>query len=383
MEIEEEKISFGEIRNYLDSREKENKTKEKKVLELINERIKEFVVEIEKRIRTLEEIDVEAKKAKEELKSITISGRNKYIESVEEFVESLEDMEKENLEKFIQNAKKVFSNFEKSSRKNYERATVLIGKEMGEIKKFIGNFSLNLEKMLEENKEIIEFYENIAYIKEKLYLIDEKDYTNKKIEEEIKIIENKIEDIKKLKEKIVKEIERIKNSEEYKKNIETKEKIESLENDIDNSIVNLRQFIDFRKLANFFHIFENQMEIVKKYRENFKEEFKKDFGKSLIILLNEAKLNNEAIEEKINQIKNKKEALENLRSNLKEDKVEELSSELEKINLSKEELNKEKENKEKIKEELKKGKEIIKKEVKDKLKEMDVIVTDNSIISSN
>ena len=66
------------------------------------------------------------------------------------------------------------------------------------------------------------------------------------------------------------------------------------------------------------------MNDLKNYRENFYFYFEKDKGKMILDLLDEAKLNNEIIQNKANLIRNKLEEITNLTQGLFKDEIPEL-----------------------------------------------------------
>ncbi|MBA7634759.1 hypothetical protein ES703_42349 [subsurface metagenome] len=161
--------------------------------------------------------------------------------------------------------------------------------------------------------------------------IDEIEKDLEMVGETIISLYGKITEKKEENKKILEKIEKIKKSEDYIKNLERQEKIKLFEEELEKELLSLKQLIDFKALANFFHIFEEEMSIVKAHKENFQTRFRKDDGKSIIRLLNEAKLNNEAISEKINQINNKKEEIAKNKQEIKKDETGELYSETSKI----------------------------------------------------
>ncbi len=367
----ERKISFSQIENYLEKKESENRLKEEQAFGLIQKKIDEFMVSIREKINLAKSIDIDSKKAEERFKSLTNTGREKYIESVENFIQGLESLQKKDLKKFFEDMNRIFSNFNKSTHRNYEKATILIGKEMKDILECLRNFSKDLKKIFDQNKEIIELYRKISALRQKLNQINESKETHKNIDEEIILLDKKITENEKETEKILEKIKIIKKSKDYLKSLETKEKIRLAKTELDKSILDLRQFIDFKALANFFHIFEDQMDIVKAHRNDFKTAFKKDYGDSILLLLNEAKLNNEFIEEKIREIKNKKQEIADCEKNLKEDKTQNLLSERKRIEINISELNDERDRKNKISEKLKEDNEDLKKEIKKDLEDLD------------
>ena len=67
---ETEKVSFNEINNWIKSKDKEIKNKEKETLALINEKVLESIKEINEKLIILENVDLESKKSEERLKLI-------------------------------------------------------------------------------------------------------------------------------------------------------------------------------------------------------------------------------------------------------------------------------------------------------------------------
>ena len=72
---------------------------------------------------------------------------------------------------------------------------------------------------------------------------------------------------------------------------------------------NLKGMINFKALSNVFHVSEKEMNLIKRYKEDFQALFEKDDGAEILRLFNEANLNNDLVLAKINQIKEKKEEI--------------------------------------------------------------------------
>lgn len=372
--IEQEKIAFSDIENWIERKRKEIEMREKETLILIQEKINIFINELKEKINIVESVDVESKKVKDRIKFITKEGRKKYIEFANDFIDNLENLEKARLKKFIEEINKIFLDFNKSSHGSYERATILIGKEMAEIKKSLKIFSGQLIKVFNENKDIIDLLRKFSLIELKLKHITDTNETISKIDEAIIYLDKKIIEKEEENKKILEEIEKIKKSEDYARNLERQRKIKLLEDELNKDILGLKQVIDFKALANFFHIFEEQMKIVKLHRDNFQAGFRKDNGESIVKLLDEAKLNNDLISEKIKHIKDKKEEITKEKQEIKKDNLEELYSATTKIILDIGNFNNEKERDEKRKEKLKVRKEELVEEVKREVEGFDVEV---------
>ena len=112
--------------------------------------------------------------------------------------------------------------------------------------------------------------------------------------------------------------------------------------ELEKDLLSLKQSIDFKALTNFFHIFKEQMDIVKSHREDFHTKFKEDDGESISRLLEESKLNNEVTSEKIRQINSKKEEMVKNEGKIEKDETKELSFKITNIILEIDNLNNEK-----------------------------------------
>ena len=274
--VEQEKIAFFEIGDWIERKGNEIEIREKEIVVLVQGKIKVFENELREKIKVVENFDVESKKVEDQIKFIVNEGRKKYIESLKDFVEKLEKLEIENLEKFIDVVNKIFLDFNKSSHMSYERTTVLIGKEMKEIKESLKLFSRNLIKVFDENKEIVDSSKTISLIKLKSNYVTKSESILEKINETVNDLDEKIIEEEEKEKNILEEIEIIKESDEYKENLERREKIKLSDEELKKDLLSLKQLIDFKGLANFFHIFKDQMNIVKAHRENFQTSFRKN-----------------------------------------------------------------------------------------------------------
>ena len=364
-EIVKEKLAFSGIEDWIENKIKENELKEKEILVIIRGKIKEFTRELREKIVILESVDVEAKKEKDDIKGIVNNSRKDYIKSAENFLENLNNLKMNEFEESMKKINKIFLDFNKSSYKNYERATILIGKEMGSIKKGLKVFSKELIRTFDESKEIIDSFKRTSLVKLKLDMIPFINRTLGKISETILSLNEKIKGKEEENKKLFEEIEKIKKSPNYLERLRTQKKIESLKEELKNDIFRLKQLLDFKALANFFHIFEEQMDILKNHKEDFQTNFQKDNGKMIIDLLDESKLNNNTILEKVNLIRTKIEETSNYEREIKEDETLELYSQIKGVVMEIDNLKIEKVKEEKRDEKIKANK----KELIDSLKQ--------------
>ncbi len=364
-EIGPEKIGFSDIGNWIEKKTNEDSVREKKILDVINSKVVIFVDELVGKINVLKAVDVDAKKSEDKFKALTNEGREQYVEAVEGLIEQLKNLENDNLGDVIEKVDKIFLGFGKASHKNYEKATVLIGKETKDVKESVRVFSNELIKVFRDNKDIVDVCKVISDIKLKLGKIEG---IEKGLEDIKRIgldLDEKIKVKDKEKDDFLAKIEEIKASEDYLKNVGRIEESKLFAGELEKDIFKLREGIDFKALSGFFHINEGQMKVVKAHKDNFKESFKKDDGKSILSLLDEAKLNNEMIKGKVKEIDNKRERIEKTKAEIEEDKTDKLYSDVTKIILEIGVLKKEKVGLEKRGERLGKEKGDIRERVKD------------------
>jgi len=207
-EIVKEELAFSGIENWIKKKREENEIKEKEILVIIKAQIRKFTREIREKIVVLEAVDVESKKEKDELKGVVNTGRKDYIKSFENFLENLNNLEINDFEESTKKINKIFLDFNKSSYKNYARATILIGKEMADIKDGLKVFSKELIKTFDESKGIIDSFKRISLVKLKLDMITSIDETLRKISEMIFSLNKKIKDREKENKKLLEEREK-------------------------------------------------------------------------------------------------------------------------------------------------------------------------------
>lgn len=350
------KINFNELDKIIEERLNEIEKNEKEAIQLIKEKVIFFTNELNEKIKILKDVNFfETKEKNEKIKSTVREGRKKYIELLERFIENILGIDENTIDNYTEKINTALTRFDGSSAKSYERATILIGKEMASIRESLRNLSSEILKIYNSNISITSEHKKINSLQLKNKEIKKIDNDLIKINALKTNLELQIEAKEKEFSKISEEIKKIKANQDYNKNIERKSALELKERELENEIFSLKQLIDFKALTNFFHTSEKKMERIKSYRDSFSSKFKED-KEEILNLLDESKLNNERIIKKVHDIYNKEQEINNIKKEIKEDETIFLSNSLRRIKEEIEDIKDEKERTNKIKEKLDKDK---------------------------
>jgi len=116
---EQERVAFRDIAAWI-----ERKEREESVHTLIDDRINRFVKDLDEQLTILEAIDIEDRKADQRAKAITMGNLQKYLTHVKNLKNRLEKKES------FPVINDLLADFYRRSENNYQRATLLIGKEL-------------------------------------------------------------------------------------------------------------------------------------------------------------------------------------------------------------------------------------------------------------
>lgn len=304
-EIKQEKIPLVDLPEFISSRRANIKKQEYEVYLLVNTKLSYLITDLKGRINILENINLDEKKVEARAKFIVKENLSHYLSHLKKLLRDLQEIKTENIHHLISIIDSVFLDFDKKSRLNYEKATFLIGKEIGETKDKINNFFTEIKSILSKNKNIIEENKIFSFIEIKLKELNDLDKIESEINKRISINNEKIKRLDIESDILENNCSEIKKSFEYKKEMENLEKKESVEKANEKIIYELKQLIDFKKLANFYHNNTKKMSIINNYKDSFKSSFEKDNGEEMLLLLSESNLTDSFISKKITEIKEK------------------------------------------------------------------------------
>ena len=308
--IEIEKISQNEFQDWILNKKIKIEKQEQEFSILMKERISQFTSELEEKISVLHEVNIDEKKDVEKIKLIVKENLRNYIDYLEKLMIKLKEIDDE--KNIIEKINSIFTDFQKKSALSYEKATILVGKEMKDIKESIRKFFEDLEIIIKNNKDIIDESKMIRLIEIENNKLNEFKKIKSEIINNIEESNNKISNLEKninIKEE---EIENIKKSDKFLEENKKKKDLEIKKQELEKDIENLSRIIDFKALTNFYHSFEKEMSIIKEYRENFKQTFHKTKGENIMLLLRESKLHNVNILNKFQEIEEKRKEIDNI-----------------------------------------------------------------------
>ena len=328
VEVKAEKIALDGIGSWFSNKKVDIENKEREFLKLVQERTNQLIKELEEDISILKRVNVNNKKAEEKVKLIVKENLKNYIEHLERLKDKLKETKAD--KQIIEQINLIFQDFEKKSKMSFEKATFLIGKEIENVKDSVRNFFRDLEKVIKENKELINKSKTFSSIEMKIGKLEEIKKIKEESEKLIKEHDNKIGGLKekiKIKER---EMDEIKSSGKFIEQERKEEEREKKKQEREKEISKLREFIDFKALASFFHSFQKEMAVIKVHKEDFKNSFQKSNGEELLGLIKEAKLENLGLVKKFEEISEMKKEIEGIK--IEKTEIENLEEEVKKIN---------------------------------------------------
>jgi hypothetical protein len=371
-----EKISFTGLENFSKNIKEKAEKESRAFKEQILNRVKQLEEEFSEEIYILKKLDLSEKRVEEKIKLIVKENLGVYIYQLGKLLESLSLLDKhENPKELVKQIDELFINFEKKSRMSFEKATFIIGKELGNVRESTSRFFRDLKQIINENEDLMKDFELIETIEKNFAEITRQNHAISEIRTKTKEIEESIKNLIEEEKIIEKDIGFFQKSQEYKDILEQKKKLENLNQEIKKSISQLKSLIDFKSLARIYHSSEKKMKLINEYNQNiynFHELFEMDNGAEILELIEDAKLINDKIREKISEITENKQELSDIK--IGEDKTHELNEKLAKEKDKIKELEKEKENQEKIMQRIEEKTREIREFLKSEMKKFDIEV---------
>lgn len=335
--VETEKISQKEFQDWLLNKKSKIEKEEKEFTISIKKRISELISELKEGISVASKIDLDEIKAEDKIKLIVKQNLHNYLDYIDKLILKLGELGEKNI---IHKINSIFHDFQKKSLMSYEKATILIGKDLAQMKESIKKFFRNIEVLIMFHQKMIDESKIIKLVEIKNKEFNEFKKAKSVIIENIEECDEKTNNLKKIIKTKEVGIETLKTSDKFIEEDKKKQELVKKKQDLDNDVSVLGRMIDFKALSNFYHSFEKEMKIIKAYKENFKQMFHKTKGEDVFFLLKQSNLHNVNILNKIQDIDDKRNQISNIV--IEETGLEDLGNTIKKLKLEIQEFNSEK-----------------------------------------
>ncbi|MBM3232958.1 hypothetical protein FJZ18_02200 [Candidatus Pacearchaeota archaeon] len=275
---EQEIKTYGieEIKKMMREETKRIQQEAEKTKDILKESVSKCTAKLNSHKQVLEKIDLHKRKENERLKQINLENIKLYCSNVQRLIEELYALESLAPEEYIEALPSKVAQFESASAKNFERATLFIGKEMAAIPSTLREFSREYYLHCKEYALLFNKKKSLAELQN---LFNEHASAMKGLAErgrEFLLLNEKISDTKKKHDAFKSEKEKILTSQEYHKcEHEKKQRSKSLEN-IKEEAQALKERLKLKNLAAIYHADEKKNELIKKYNANFLEGLESD-----------------------------------------------------------------------------------------------------------
>lgn len=284
---DEEIIGFEQL--YLKIKEKslESLNKKEQLKKEIQARIVLLDKELGEAISMLEKIDLSDKREHEKVKLVVKENLNLYVSYLKRLLEKLNAINEAEIKDYMEKVYAALNEFNRASPIPYEKANILIGKELAHSRELVRGFIANMDQV-SNNKELSkedEIHKLDSLIKE----LKNSEIQSHKFDNDIGAMNSKISKTNKEIEETKIKIEDIKKSREFRDDNIKKEERNKNELELEKEIQNIKQKIELRELAKFYHTDKKKSKLIGQYGENFKLALENDKVLEIVKLVKEAR----------------------------------------------------------------------------------------------
>ena len=278
-------IQIEELPSKLEGQINELDVLKEQLKDTISKRIFDFEVETNEKIRSLEHIDISQRKENEQIKIIVKENLNLYISHLKRTIDNMRHAEKEEMGEYINRLFRVLNEFNRISSMPFEKATILIGDELGSTRAIVRSFIQEINKIVEDNNFIFEknklcsALDNLLSESKQLALLH-KEIENKLSEMNV-VLENIRTEQNILKNKLLEIKERDDFKRDNQEKIDYRNKLDSLEKEIQA----IKRELDLKSLLKKFHHDKKLDQLVRNYINDFKNALKEDRELEIIDIL--------------------------------------------------------------------------------------------------
>jgi len=295
------KISVSELKPVITTELEVLDKKIQTIREKVRQSVLDLISELREEIAILQQINLEDKKEQERIKIIVQENLKTYCSYLNKLTE---DLEKLLVDKdYFANIFSLLDSFKIKSNLSFSKSTILIGKELNQVKDSFKEFTKEFQEILNANKDLIE-REKFLYELNGLLLEFEQ---TKDILSNLAIsqLEKDLEEINSKKSEIEKNLMDLTNNSVYQATIAAKEQNKQERINLSKENLSVKQEIDLKLLSKHFHGDIKKSNLIKGYIENFSKALSEDENLEIISLIQEAKINFPDERLKILQYKNR------------------------------------------------------------------------------
>lgn len=263
-------LDFKDIPAALEKRREKQNALEEELRRKLTARIKSFEKDVSESLAALEMIDLSEKKEHEKIKIVVGENLRLYISYVQRFLEDARKLSFLDLEQDLNRIVLVLRDFESKSNISFQKATILIGEDLANVRKIIREFGLFFNGVSEECRNVLESARKVKKLSENLNALNDNMTYKRESEEKISSLEKDILKNLEEKEKLEKEIENISKSDRYSDDLRNKEERRENLKVIDREIESLKKKIDLKSLIKKVHGDSKKSKLVGDYTRDFK-----------------------------------------------------------------------------------------------------------------
>ncbi|MDO8459901.1 MAG: hypothetical protein Q7S74_02225 [Nanoarchaeota archaeon] len=313
----------------LEIRKYDSKTEEVKLE--IKRNLDSLISDLKSQIISIRSVDINERKEHERIKLIVKENLQIYAAQLERFVENLENIEaNKKVDEYALKIESLLNEFKNSSRKSFEKATILVGDEIGKVYRIIEKFTREVDLIIKDKSPIFNKIKGLSDLKSIKSELATNNQTKSKITLAVKNIEQMEKDLMNEKESTEKEYEEFKKSSEF---IElTKEKENTIKeiNSLNEEVYKIKEKIDIKSLLKNFYGNQKRRDLLNNYRNNFLKTLEEDKDLEIINIIKES--SGDVYEEEIIKIKKKNEILkEKSKDKILEDNLTDFERKIKKV----------------------------------------------------
>jgi len=282
------KLRFQNLDSEVDAEIQDAKRRIKSIKEQMGQRVVQLNTELEEHIKTLKSIDLKERKDYERIKFIVTENLKAYISYLQNFKEELGNLNPSDSD-YLEKINIISENFKKRSINSFQKATILIGKELEDVVNSIKNFAKDIDGIISEDKEVFETEKKADILKNLLLEFKNEKNNESQIENSMKNLGQNLKDMEEQKRRTEKSLEDLKKSPEYSKFIEEREELKNEREKVQREIFSIKGEIDIKAMLKQFHHDRKKSIILERYAEDFNASLEDDENLQIASIILEAK----------------------------------------------------------------------------------------------